>query len=191
MIRAWARTAGVCLAGLACATALATPMRESFDPAASRAGFEVSLRLAGDVSGRFRHLEGELQSAGDRWQVRVRLDARELDLDGPAWMVRATRSDKFLDVERHPDIHFESDPFPRELLHRGGELSGRLQLRGRTRPVVFTVAPSSCKVPGRQCDIRVYGRVSRRDFGMAAQRLWVRDDVGFDFRVRLSDPVRP
>lgn len=191
MNRAWAWAAGACLAGLVCAAALAAPMREAFDPVASRAGFEVGLRLAGDVRGRFQHLEGELQPAGDRWQVRVRLDARELDLDGPAWMVRATRSDKFLDVERHPDIRFESDPFPRELLRRGGELGGRLQLRGRTRPVVFRVAPSSCKVPGRQCDIRVHGSVSRRDFGMGSQRLWVRDDVGFDFRVRLSEPVRP
>lgn len=189
MIRAWA--AGLCLAGLVCATAMAAPMREDFDPAASRASFEVNLRLAGVVQGRFHHLEGELAPSAALWRVRVRLDARALDLDGPAWMVRATRSDKFLDVDRHPDIHFESDPFPRELLKKGGELGGQLRLRGRTRPVVFQVEPAGCTTPGRRCDIRVHGSVSRRDFGMTSQRMWVRDEVGFDFRVRLSDPVRP
>jgi polyisoprenoid-binding protein YceI len=189
MIRAWA--GGLCLAGLVWATAMAAPMREAFDPAASRATFEVHVLLAGDVQGRFHRLEGELQPSDGLWRVRVRLDARSLDLDGPPWMVRSTRSDKFLDVERHPDIHFESEAFARELLKKGGELGGQLRLRGRTRPVVFRVEPARCAAPGRQCDIRVHGSVSRRDFGMSSQRMWVRDEVGFDFRVRLSDPVRP
>jgi polyisoprenoid-binding protein YceI len=189
MIRTWA--GGLCLAGLVWATALAAPMREDFDPAASRATFEVDLRLLGRVQGRFHELEGELQPGAGLWRVRVRLDARSLDLDGPPWMVRSTRSEKFLDVERHPDIHFESEDFARELLETGGQLGGQLHLRGRTRPVVFRVAPARCAAPGRQCDIRVYGSVNRRDFGMTAQRMWVHDEVGFDFRVRLSDPVRP
>lgn len=189
MIRAWA--GGLCLAGLACVASAAGPMAESFDPQSSRASFEVVLRMAGQVQGRFRAIEGELQPDGDRWRVRVRLDARELDLDGPAWMVRSTRSDKFLDVERHPDIRFESAAFTRELLVGGGELGGQLRLRGRSRPVFFRIEPSACAEPGRGCDIRVTGRVSRRDFGMTAQRLWVRDDVGFDFRVRLRDPLPP
>jgi polyisoprenoid-binding protein YceI len=101
-------------------------------------------------------------------------------------MVRATRSDKFLDVERHPDIRFESETFARELLAKGGELRGKLRLRGRTRPVTFRVEPSGCKSPGRTCDIHVHGSVSRRDFGMNAQRVWVKDEVDFDFRVRLQ-----
>lgn len=188
MIRAWA--GGLCLAGLVGAATAAVPMRETFDPDRSSAGFEVSLRLAGQVQGRFQRVEGELQPEGDTWRVRVRLDARELDLDGPAWMVRATRSDKFLDVDRHPDIHFESEPFSRDLLRRGGELAGQLRLRGRLRPVSFRIDPAACPQPGHRCDIRVSGQVSRRAFGMNSQRVWVRDEVGFDFRVRLQPAGR-
>lgn len=188
MIRAWA--GGLCLAGLACASAMAATPRENFDPEASQASFEVNLRMAGTVLGRFHGLEGELQPSGERWRVRVRLDARELDLDGPAWMVRATRSDKFLDVDRHPDIHFESEPFSRDLLRRGGELAGQLRLRGRLRPVSFRIDPAACPQPGHRCDIRVSGQVSRRAFGMNSQRVWVRDEVGFDFRVRLQPAGR-
>ena len=183
----WAQAGGPCLAGL---MALAMPARaadaEPFDPAGSRAGITVDLRVAGKVDGRFGRVEGELHPVGDgRWQVQARIDAAALKLDGPAWMQRSTRSSRFLDVERHPRIEFVSAPFTRELLRDGGELAGDLSLRGRTRPVGFRIEPSTCDTPGHACPIRVRGTVSRRAFGMVAQRLWLRDEVGFEFQVRL------
>ena len=184
----WARAGGPCLAGL---MALAMNARaadaEPIDAAASHAGITVDLRVAGKVDGRFGRVEGELRPAdGGRWQVVARIDARALKLDGPGWMQRSTRSPSFLDVERHPRIDFVSAPFVRELLRDGGELAGELSLRGRTRVVAFRLEPAECDAPGRGCPIRVRGTVSRRQFGMVAQRLWLRDEVGFDFQVRLQ-----
>ena len=159
---------------------------EPIDSAASQAGITVDLRVAGKVDGRFGKVEGELHPVGDgSWQVRARIDAGALRLDGPAWMQRSTRSSRFLDVERHPRIEFVSAPFARELLRDGGELAGELSLRGRRRPVAFHVLPADCDAPGHGCPIRVNGVVSRRAFGMVSQRLWLRDEVGFDFQVRL------
>lgn len=190
MSRAW--LGGLCLAGLAGLASAANPMPDPFDPAASTATFEVGLRLAGPVPGRFPHIEGELEPVdGKQWRVQVRADARELELDGPDWMLRSMRSRNFLDVERHPQIRFTSEPFARGLLLSGGELAGELQLRGLSRPVAFTLARSDCARPGHDCDIRVLGEISRRDFGMKSQRLWLRDEVGFDFRVRLRDASAP
>src|SRR5687767_10602953 len=168
------RAGGLCLAGL---MAIAMPARpadiEPFDPRASDAGITVDLRVAGRVDGRFGKLQGELRPAdGDRWRVHVRIDARSLKLDGPAWMQRSTRSEKFLDVERHPRIDFESVPFDRDLLRSGGALAGDLSLRGRSGHVSFTVERAECDDPGRSCPIRVRGTVSRRAFGMSSQRLW-------------------
>jgi polyisoprenoid-binding protein YceI len=185
------RAGGLCLAGL---MALAMPAksaeREAFDPTASTAGITVDLRVAGKVDGAFHRIEGELEPAsGGRWRVQVRIDSRELTLDGPDWMLRSTRSAKFLDVENHPRIVFVSRPFDRALLRTGGELGGELELRGRSRTVAFRLDPSACEDPGRGCPIRVAGRISRRGFGMTSQRLWLRDDVDFDFRVRLRDPA--
>jgi polyisoprenoid-binding protein YceI len=187
------RAGGLCLAGL---MALAMPVksaeREPFDPDASAAGITVDLRVAGKVDGRFGTIEGELQPVDDeRWQVQVRIDARDLTLDGPAWMLRSTRSSRFLDVERHPQIVFVSLPFKRALLSSGGELAGDLELRGKRKRVAFRIEKAECAAPGRDCPIHVRGSVSRRGFGMTAQRLWLRDAVGFDFRVRLRDPSRP
>lgn len=185
------RAGGLTLAGLmAAATMPATPpAAEPFDPSASDAGITVDLRVAGEVAGRFGTIEGELQPDGDRWRVQVRIDARSLVLDGPAWMQRSTRSSGFLDVERHPRIDFRSGPFERTLLEVGGELAGDLTLRGRTAPVAFRIAPAACDDPGRDCPIRVSGMLSRRAFGMSSHRLWLRDGVGFDFQVRLRPPA--
>lgn len=189
MMRSW--LGGLCLAGLV-GIAMAAPTRESFDPARSAASFGVKLRMSGEVPGQFGRIEGELEPESDgRWRVRVRANARDLDLDGPAWMLRNTRSRSFLDVERHPEIRFTSVPFARELLMGGGPLNGELDLRGRSLPVTFTLAPSACDRPGHGCDIRVLGIVSRRSFGMTSQRMWLRDEVAFDFRVRLLAAAEP
>lgn len=189
MIRPW--LGALCLAGLV-GMAMATPTRESFDPARSAASFGVKLRLSGDVPGQFRRIEGELEPEADgRWRVQVRVDARDLALDGPGWMLRSTRSKSFLDVDNHPEIRFTSQPFERALLASGGKLKGQLDLRGRNRAVTFTLAPSACAQPGHGCDIRVLGIVSRRSFGMTSQRMWLRDEVAFDFKVRLRKATPP
>lgn len=187
------RAGGLCLAGL---MALAMPAksaeREPFDPTASSAGITVDLRVAGKVEGAFQRIEGELEPASDdRWRVQVRIETNQLTLDGPAWMLRSTRSEKFLDVKNHPRIVFVSRPFDRGLLRSGGELAGELELRGQSRTVAFRLDPATCADPGRGCPIRVAGSISRRAFGMESQRLWLRDEVGFDFQVHLRDPAGP
>ncbi len=190
MKRAWLGL--LCLAGVMGNASAAGTAREAVDPDASSASFEVSLRVTGPVPGRFRRIEGELiEDDRGRWRVQVRVDARGLELDGPDWMLRNTRSRSFLDVENHPEISFRSAPFAPGLLASGGALKGRLNLRGQSRLVAFTLQPADCDRPGRDCDIVVRGEVSRRAFGMNSQRVWVKDEVGFDFRVRLRDSVAP
>src|SRR5690606_4465782 len=145
----------------AAAAAAAEPRIAALDPAASEARIVVEMRLAGEVRGRFEHIEGELVALPDgRCVVRVRLDARRLHLDGPSWRVRMTRSEHFLDVENHPDIRFVSAPFERALLRTGGRLDGALRLRGRERPVTFALAPSDCPVAGPGCGLHVSGQIS-------------------------------
>lgn len=159
------------------------------DSQRSRATIEVDLRVGGRVEGVFGRLEGELERLpGGQLKVSVRLDAQGLVLDGPEWMARSMRSPKFLDVQAHPWIHFRSAPFEPALVEAGGVMAGELELREVRRPVRFEVDPESCDAPGYDCDIHVSGEVSRREFGMDAYRVWLKDEVGFDFRVRLRQP---
>lgn len=167
------------------------PMPLVFDPSASHASFRVHMRILRDTVGTFLDVRGELQPDGNRQRVAVEVDGRRLRVAGPAWMDRVTRSPDFLDVEAHPRIRFLSAPFAPKLLRDGGKLSGELTLRGMTQPVTFEVLPAACDAPGRDCEIEVRGRISRQAFGMTAYRLTVRDQVEFDFRVRLLPEEAP
>jgi polyisoprenoid-binding protein YceI len=164
------------------------PTAVAIDPHRSGAVFRVQLRARSrEVEGRLVAPRGELSgSAQAGWTVRVRVDGRSLRVDGPPWMERATRSDAFLAVNRHPAIAFASARFDDAVLHAGGELPGELTLRGLTRPVSLRLLPSDCARPGQDCDIHVQGQLSRKDFGMTAYRAFLRDGVEVRFRVRLQ-----
>ena len=156
------------------------------DGARSEARFVVHLRLKLRTEGRIAKVSGELRgSAAQGWQVLVVADGRSLVVKGPRWMERSTRSEQFLSVDAHPEIRFESDRFSDRLLHAGGRIRGRLGLRGLTRPVSFRLLPSACAHPGRDCDLQVNGIINRKQFGMTAHPVSVRDDVELHMRVRL------
>ena len=165
----------------------------AIDPHRSAAVFHVQLRARSrEVEGRLAGPRGELSgSAQAGWTVRVRVDGRSLRVDGPPWMERATRSDAFLAVNRHPAIAFASARFDDAVLHAGGDLPGELTLRGLTRPVSLRLLPSDCARPGLDCDIHVQGELSRKDFGMTAYQAFLRDGVELRFRVRLRGGTTP
>jgi len=178
-------------ASLAVAVALPvlanTMTTEAFNPESTVATFRVGMRLPLRVEGRFKRADGELVTmANGHLRVHARLDGRHLDMKGPDWLRKVTLSKDFLDVRRHPDIRFDSSEFDAGLMLTGGPLHGRLQLRGQVREVEFTLLPAGCARPGHDCDIQVRGGLNRRDFGMHAYRFSVRDDISFDFSIRLA-----
>lgn len=191
---------GVALAALVPAAAAAPPepLRPArgaacegrVDPLRSSARFIVDVRLPMRAEGRFAEIDGELKPRPDgQCEVHVRVRADTVHYDGPAWMANLTRSPAFLDAKAHPDVGFDSHPFPVAWLNTGGSLRGTLRLRGRERPVEFALQAPECAAPGSDCPLRVRGEVSRRDFGMQAYRFTVRDAVRFEFAIQL-EPAR-
>jgi polyisoprenoid-binding protein YceI len=174
------------------ATARGEASVQSIQSDQSHASFVIPMRLLASTVARFDSVQGELVRRDDgQLQVEVRVDARVLTVHGPRWMDRVSRSRQFLDVERHPQIRFSSQPFPAALMRAGGPLQGRLFLRGIDRPVQLQLAPLRCRQPGHDCAIDVEGEVSRRQFGMTAYRFAVRDGVGVSIRVHLAaDPTQ-
>ena len=158
----------------------------AIDGPQSSASFAVTLRMRAPTLGQLTRVSGQFSgSPQEGWKALVKVDGRNLHVQGPRWMERVTRSDSFLAVNRYPAIRFESELFSDAVLHAGGTLTGKLTLRGLTQPVSFRLLPSECDHPGRDCDIHVQGTVSRRAFGMTAYRSMVKDEVDFKFRVRL------
>ena len=182
----------VLLAGILAVAALPVPAIEDvltrIDPQRSLAEFKVSLRMPIPAEGRFGSVNGELRQLPEfRHSVHVVLDARELKMSGPPWIQRVTDSPQFLDSARYPVIEYRSVAFPSQVLISGGEISGTLTIRGIIREVMFTISPSSCRQPGRNCPILAHGRLNRHEFGMSAYRLGLRDEVQFAFQLKFVD----
>lgn len=156
------------------------------DSARSRASFTIHPRLPIPSHGRFESVSGFLKpTAKDLWNVEVQVDARKLGFKGPQWLARMARSEDFLDADKHPEIKFVSAPFSKTLLEQGGVLQGKLFLRGQQRSVGFFIEKSTCTNAGIGCDLVVNGSVLRKEFGMNAYRFSIKDNVDFEFRIRL------
>jgi polyisoprenoid-binding protein YceI len=156
------------------------------DSSRSGASFTIHPRLPIPSEGRFESVNGSFVSmSAQKLKVEVQVDARKLSFKGPQWLARMASSEAFLNAEKHPNIQFVSVPFNKTLLEKGGELQGQLSLRGRHQTVRFHIEKSACAKPGYDCELVVNGSVKRRDFGMQAYRFSIKDNVDFEFRIRL------
>lgn len=160
------------------------PQRWRFDAGGSRIDFELAALGMFGIHGGFPRFEGESWSdPSDRlWRIETRIDATSLTID-PARYLGWARSSEFFDVARHPDIRFQSDPAPETLLREGGELTGRLLMRGVERPVRFQVAAAECQSDMRTCLIRVSGEINRRQFGMDSRRMTLSNRVALNLQL--------
>ena len=106
----------------------------------------------------------------------------------------------YFDASRYPKIRFVSDAIPYEILGSGGNISGKLSLRGKTLAQQFLVHPSPCaarlhaqgvEAPTELCVIEIEGSLQRSDFGMTARRGIVSDKVELMLRVPIAraDPL--
>ncbi|WP_460814940.1 YceI family protein [Luteimonas pelagia] len=189
---AWSGLLGLLAAGvlaLAAARAdAATAEAIAFDPARSHIGFSLRTRWGQRLDGRFPAFEGDVRPVGGELRrVRIALDVASMQIEGYPRYAAFARGEGFFDAARHPRIEFESRPYPRALLRDGGELRGRLRMRGVERDTIFAIAPSTCADPGLGCDVVAEGVVDRTHFGMDRWRVALGDRVRFHLRIRLVD----
>ena len=158
-----------------------------FDPEHTRFGVELRTRWGQRVVGRFPRYEGELVAVdAHRHQVRVRLAAAAVRIGDSERYTAMARGKAFFDAARFPEIEFVSDPVGEDEVRRGGELRGRLTIRGVTRYEIFQLLPATCDRPGRDCDVVASGRIDRYDYGLDAWKLALDNHVRFTMRVRLA-----
>lgn len=176
-------------AALALTAALAAlpAAAQTIDPARSRVEFDVRTRVGKLVRGRFPRFEGRVDTLTDgRHQVRFRLAAADLAVDGPRRYTELARGPAMFDATRHPWIEFVSEPYPADLAQRGGVLHGRLRMRGIERREAFSLAATSCARPGHDCPVLAQGRVSRDHYGLKGWRWALADRVRFHLHVRFE-----
>jgi polyisoprenoid-binding protein YceI len=140
------------------------------DPAHSSIEFEVKHMMITTVRGRFREFEGTIEAAPDIDDSRVygTVKAASIDTNQPQ-RDEHLRSPDFLDVERYPDITFEST----HIEPLGGpkyRITGELTIKDQTHEVTF-----DSSVEGAEKDpwgndrvgIRVRGAINRTEFGLS------------------------
>lgn len=182
MRRALARA---CIATVAACLLAAPSHAGRVDPAASEIGFTLSTRWGQALQGRFPEYEGELSELADgRRQVALSLSAAAVEIVGNPRYTRLTRGSGFFDATHHPRVTFVSEPYDDALLHRGGVLMGRLGIRGVERIEAFTILPSACARPARDCDVVATGVVDRADYGMDRWSIAIGAKVRFQLRIR-------
>ncbi|HVT31093.1 MAG TPA: YceI family protein [Rhodanobacteraceae bacterium] len=154
------------------------------DSKRSQATFVVKVMWLLPVHGRFGKVRGSVDV--DRFRnfatVDARIDAGAVEMGNKSyedWV----KSPEFFDVAKHPEIGFVSEPFPLQRLHKGGQLSGTLTIRGIARPEAFDLEPADCDKPAYDCPIVVTGSIKRSDFGMRSRRGTLGDKVDLHFEV--------
>lgn len=154
------------------------------DGTRSLAEFSVKVGWLIPVHGRFGKVHGTVEADRFRSQaiVDARIDANAVEMSKQSyedWV----KSDEFFDVAEHPEIRFVSDSFPLQRLRKGGQLSGKLTIRGIEQPASFRLDAAECDRPAYDCAIRVDGSIHRSDFGMRSKRGMLSDKVDLHFEV--------
>jgi len=162
------------------------------DTARSRLGFEVRSRLGQRIEGSFPHFEGRIEVLSDgRHQVHLKMYTRSVEIPGKPRYTGWMRGEEFFDAARYPVVEFDSLPYDPARVDRGGDIEGRLMLRGVSHPEVLRVEKAECARPGYDCDVVSRGTVLRGRYGMDNWQLALSDRVTFVLRARLSEAPKP
>lgn len=141
-------------------------------PTSSQVGFCVDSKLS-RITGNFRDFQGGMSldpgsNASGNGQTMVLIKADSLDTEG-AIINSLLKSEKFFDVENHPELLFVSNGFE----WTGPDtavLKGDLTMRGITKPVIFNVTLEAfdAKPNGKAQKILVKATttINRVDFGI-------------------------
>ena len=148
------------------------------------------------MHGRFRSFSGEFHigEIPSESSVEVTIDAASLDTTNDA-ADDSLKSDRFLDVEKYPQLHFRST----KVDHVEGvrwQVQGDLTIKGVTRPITLDATFEGAVAPPRGVRAKLAfvatGEFDRRDYGIdfnipsrPADGLWA---TGFAWRL-MSKPT--
>ncbi len=144
------------------------------DRAHSSLAFEARHMVVTRMRGRFRAFSGEFHIAeqpGDSW-VEVSIEAASLDTTNSA-ADDSLRSDRFLDVDKFPQLHYRSTKVHYVEADRW-QIDGQLTIKGVTRPITLEASfEGAVPVP----------RNARAKLAFVARGEFDRRDYGIDFNI--------
>jgi polyisoprenoid-binding protein YceI len=140
------------------------------DAAHSSLAFEARHMVVTRMHGRFRSFSGEFHIAEipDESSVEVTIDAASLDTTNDA-ADGSLKSDRFLDVEKYPQLHFRSTKVDHVEADRW-QVRGDLAIKGVTRPITLDATFQGAVAVPRgvraKLSFLATGEFDRRDYGI-------------------------
>ena len=172
------------------------PLAAGADPSikfgsASSVQFQVRIFGMFKKLGSFTDIKGALSVQKDTVQVSARIQTASTTMKSSS-DAALLKSPAYFDAEHFPEIVFQSTRFPIATLRNGGQISGKLTVRGITQPQIFklTAKPCSKKFVQQQpwrCSFNVAGTLKRSEFGMNARRGIVSDEVELTLSIDASE----
>jgi polyisoprenoid-binding protein YceI len=147
------------------------------DPGHSNLAFEARHMVVTRMWGRFRSFSGELHIAeqAEKSWVELSIDAGSLDTTNAA-ADQSLKSERFLDIDRFPAIHYRSS----NIFHVEDDrwqVDGNLTIRDVSQPISLDVTFHGA-VPA--------GRVARAKAAFSATAEFDRRDFGMDFNIPIE-----
>jgi polyisoprenoid-binding protein YceI len=161
----------------------------TLDHGRSHTEFQVRVMWLFSVDGHFGTVDGQVLMDAEARTARVtaEIDASKVEMKKDDY-VEWVKSPEFFDVANHPHIRFESDPFPIAALEQGGDILGKLTVRGETRPTHFKLLASTCT--GRiavTCPVVADAVIQRSEFGMRTHRATLGDKVKLHLTIYVQE----
>ncbi|HYM54097.1 MAG TPA: YceI family protein [Solirubrobacteraceae bacterium] len=140
----------------------------SIDAPRSSVGFAVKHMMIASVKGRFRNFDGTLETGSGASRATGTIKAASIDTDEPVRDEHLRRSPDFFDVERYPEISFNSTRID-YLDGRRFRIVGDLTMRGVTREIALDAQVNGTgheTGDNRRIELELHGELNRRDFGL-------------------------
>ncbi|HME05363.1 MAG TPA: YceI family protein [Solirubrobacteraceae bacterium] len=140
----------------------------SLDATRSSVAFAMKHMIFATVDGRFREFDGTLELGEDAPRASGVVQAASIDTNEPVRDEHVRQSPDFFDVERYPEIGFNST----RIDYLGGgqlHIRGELTMRGVTREIELDGQLDSARSEPRgdeRIELTLRGELNRRDFGL-------------------------
>jgi polyisoprenoid-binding protein YceI len=140
----------------------------SVDASRSRVTFAVKHMMLATVKGRFREFDGMLEIGSGAPQAAGAVKAASIDTNELVRDEHLQRSPDFFDVERYPEISFNSTRIDSR---DGGRfrILGDLTMRGVTREIALDAQLNGTRREAgddERIELELCGELNRRDFGL-------------------------
>ena len=139
--------------------------------------------------GSFTEMQGALSVRKDTVKVGARIQTASTTMQSSS-DAALLKSQAYFDAAHFPEIVFQSLSFPVATLRNGGQISGKLTLRGISRQQMFRLTTKPCSKEFAQepwrCGFDVVGTLKRSEFGMKARRGIVSDEVELTLNINAN-----